>query len=108
MTFANTEAGGGGGAWWGRLRWRYWEADSRYEWKEGGKFIYRDCRCEVASVRLSHMSEKATLREWCVLCRGVGFEVCLLFRAWILSSSEIRNPSKIQIRYWNKEEATSK
>lgn len=70
---SKTEAGGGGGAWWGRLGWRYWEADSRYDWKEGCKLIYRDRRCEVASVRLSLMSEKATLREWYMLYRGGGF-----------------------------------
>ena len=63
VNFWKAEAGGGGGVWWGRLRWMYWDADLIYVWREGGKFIYTDCRLEVASARHSRMSEKATLRE---------------------------------------------
>ena len=80
MTLSKAEAGGGGGPWWGRLRWMYCEADLIYDWSEGGKFIYTDCRCELASVRLSLMSEKATMKECGVRCMlyvvcrvGVGF-----------------------------------
>ena len=63
VTFSKVEAGGGGGGWWGRLRWRYRAADSIYDWNEGGKLIYRDCRCEVASVTRSLMGGKATVGE---------------------------------------------
>lgn len=89
-TLWNTEAGGrgGGGAWWGRLGRRYWEAVSRYDWNEAGKVIYRDCRCEAASVRLSLISERATLREWDGYDLSWGWLCVLLVERDFLSSSE--------------------